>query len=1105
MHVSRRLWVILLFLSLELSLTFLNTINDEAQAQASVSGIVVDEKGMPVQGANVTLLDLRWRRIRRMVSTDSNGRFYITVSKEGAYLIYVTCDRKDTPGVDYLPQRWRVWISMGSNSTHRFVMKKAASVYLEGEVRSIKSKSPASACYFEVEEIEKKLTGNYWTGPVRDYGSKTDIVNALGYDERLVVIPANTKVAIKVTAEFGSIYKGKGWKESFTVTGKTGYIKLSPGEILYLDMRESSLLSNIEEVQDLLKSSLYLLEECRDAGFLVEAERRDLQNSHRLLDESLSLLKKKDYDQSFAKLRSSYILATKVKDDLEGLIITSSQSFFPILFILLFISFSSSYLIAERRNILEISMGKWIFSLPINMLIGIIFYIGLVILFYLLFPGCRLVHEVVFITAAALSLIVGQSTLLLAPRLFPEKESENRSIRIQSALIAAFSMACRNLRRRKIRTIMSLINIMILVFGFITLTSISPGYGVVAQTIRPSIPVDALLIKDEPIGGNIGEFIPIPESFIDWLKSQPNITLIAPKAENTPVSSLQPLGHLYSTSGESMTVLGIIGIIPSVEANITGLNSIIVEGEYLKDNETQGVLISSDLKELLKVNVGDSLYGFNQEFVIRGFFDTKMLENWRDIDGNPIRPYMYDPIAGSFPSSGKNVIIVTYEKALKLPKVSISRVTIQLRNKENYEEMARTIILTYDYDVYISHPGSLVRQTLGSYVEEKGLGLIPFLMGLVILNIGASMLGSVRERREEIASLSSIGLNPTHIASLFVAEAIVLAFIGGGFGYLLGISSYRLASNPIFGALEVREKTSAEWGLIALFFSLATAILGSLIPALQSSTLVTPSLLRRWRIRESERPEGADNIWKIDLPIKILQREIEPFTAFILDRLEESGGVTRESIKLEKISEEARKISFIYNPPELGYRSHNELTVRKSETSNYNLTLLCTPEGPPSHAREIVHRTATYVRKLILEWNAKTFEVATPYDPSLSQLYNLVNIYNPTTLYILSTRPDVDEKLEEFRNALILRGIRIPKIIVSTVDLSNLEETIKKAEEIVSKADVICVSGKPAALCMALAINAAKQKKMICYVLDDRPEKERLKNPYEELEVINVL
>ncbi|RJS92616.1 hypothetical protein CW705_02630 [Candidatus Bathyarchaeota archaeon] len=145
------------------------------------------------------------------------------------------------------------------------------------------------------------------------------------------------------------------------------------------------------------------------------------------------------------------------------------------------------------------------------------------------------------------------------------------------------------------------------------------------------------------------------------------------------------------------------------------------------------------------------------------------------------------------------------------------------------------------------------------------------------------------------------------------------------------------------------------------------------------------------------------------------------------------------------------------------------------------------------------------MRKLILEWNAKTFEVATPYDPSLSQLYNLVNIYNPTRLYILSTRPDVDEKLEEFRNALILRGIRISKIIVSTVVSSNLEETIKKAEEIVSRADVICVSGKPAALCMALAINAAKQKKMICYVLDDRPEKERLKNPYEELEVINVL
>jgi ABC-type lipoprotein release transport system permease subunit len=1085
----------------------ITAIISEAQEKAVVSGIVVDEEGAPIPGANVTLLDLRWRKIRRAVTTDQAGRFYMAISKGGSYLVYVTCDWRETSGVDYVPQRWRVWVSAGSTSTHKFVLRRGASIYFEGEIRSIKSRSPSHAQYFEVRELDKKPGGEeYWTGPVRDYGSYADIVKAIGYDERLVVIPAEAKVEIKVTADFKSPTKGKDWREAFIVKGKAGYFKLSPGELLRFDVSEPNIISNMEDVREILESSLRLLEECRDAGFLVEAERRDLTNSYRLLEESLSLLRVRAYDQSFAKLRSSYMLAEKAKEQLEGLILTSSQSFAPILFIFVFVAFASAHLIAERRSSLEVSVGERAFSLPINIPIGIGLYVILIGVFYLLFPGCRLVHEVVFVSAAALALIVGQSMLILAPRLFPERESGNRSIRIQSALIAAFSMACRNLRRRKTRTLMNLINITVLVFGFITLTSISPGYGLVARAIRPSLPVDALLIRDEPIGGYIGSFVSLPEPFLEWLEAQPNVTRISPKAENSPVSSLEPLGRLYSQSGESMTVLGVLGFIPSVEANITGFDSIIVEGEYLRDDDSRrGVLISSDLKRLLNVDVGDLLYGFGQEFIIRGFFDTERLNGWKDIDGNPILPYMYDPMAGTYPCSGKNVIIVTYEKALTLPKASTSRVAVQLREGGDYESLAKIITLTYDYDVYISHPGSLTRQTIGDYVEEKGLGLLPFLMALVTLNIGASMLGTVKERRGEIASLSSIGLNPTHIAALFVAEAVVIAFIGGGFGYLLGISSYRLASRLMLGVLEVREKTSAEWGIIALFFSLATAIVGSLIPALQSSTLVTPSLLRRWRIREDSQPSGADGSWRIDLPIKLLSRELEPFTGFILERMNESGEVNKESIKLEK-GDKTRKIRFIFNPPELGYRSHNEILIQESRVGSYDLTLRCLPEAPPSHSREIVHRTATYVRKLILEWNAKTFEVATSFDPSLSQLYNLVNVYNPTTLYVLTAHPDTEQKLEKFKEALMLRGIRLPKLIVSTVDPSDVEETMKKAEEVVSKADVICISGDQSTLCTALAVNAAKQqKKMICYVVDERPPEEREKNPYQDLEVISLL
>ena len=92
-------------------------------------------------------------------------------------------------------------------------------------------------------------------------------------------------------------------------------------------------------------------------------------------------------------------------------------------------------------------------------------------------------------------------------------------------------------------------------------------------------------------------------------------------------------------------------------------------------------------------------------------------------------------------------------------------------------------------------------------MEGEGLPLIiPW--AIVVLNVVVTMLNSLFERRREINILSSVGLNPAEIASIFVAEASIMGFIAGGLGYLLGLSFYRLM--PLLGlTLEVQQKVSA--------------------------------------------------------------------------------------------------------------------------------------------------------------------------------------------------------------------------------------------------------------------------------------------------------
>jgi len=1074
----------------------------QAQKKGRITGIVVDEDGSPIQGANVTLFSFdRYIKFKKRVTTDAAGRFYLSVTKGGSYLIYVTYDKKETPGVDYVPERWRVWISLGSEASREFVLKKGASIYVDGELRYVKTNRLANSYQFIV--LGLKGGEDWWIGPVRDYGSFSHLVRYLGFDKRLVIVPAETKVKIQVKAFFSASLS-----QTFILKGKAGYFKLPQGALMHVDAREQNILSNINYVKEILDSSLLLLDDCLTSGFLVDIEKQSLLTAYKAVEESLSLLSKGLFDHSFAKIRGAYISATKIKSTLEGLIQSSSQTILPALFLFLFISSAFLRLIMERSIYLEMAVGVKKHSISISPLLDIAFYFLLVTLFYFVFPGCHLIPQSTYIIMSIFALLAGKAIMTLFPRFAQEKKGENRALQLKGAIVMAFSMACRNLRRRRMRSMINLINVMILVFGFITLTSISPEYGLLKMESKPAIPIDALMIKDIPEDSPIGSFTALSDSFIEWIESRPNVTLVSPKAENSMVDTSNPLGQLYSTSGKCMYILGIIGIIPSKEVNITGLNSIISEGSYLEDDDPNGILISSLLKESLDVDVGDKLYGFGKVFIIRGFFDNEAFSKLVDVNGQIFLPYCLAE-GEPYPCPTESVIILNYETALTLPKVSTSRIVVQLSDAESYEHLADIIAMTYEYRVYVSHPQSLTLQFLGRYTEGRGMEFVPFLMSLVMLNIAISMFAAVDERRNEIVTLSSVGLNPMHIAALFVSEALVIGFIGGGFGYLLGISGYRLAS--LIGGLKVQEKISAEWGFLSILLSGLTAVIASLIPALRSSTLVTPSLVRKWRMSDEGRLKSVDGAWVLDLPIKLMSREIELFTAFIVKRLREdeaAGMRTVDRVRFEETPSDkgiVRKISFDHYFPERGW-SENEIVIQRGEGEKYDLKLRCTFHGVSTNPMDTIHMAATYVRKLILEYSAASCEVVTLFDPYLSQFYNLVNAYNPSTLYIISlqTYPNMDEKIEIFKKALISRGIRPPKFFVSRVNPLNMDQTTKVVKDLISRADIVCVSGEHNMLCTALAIEAVRQKRIICYVVDDRPIEERMKNPFQNLKILSL-
>ncbi len=1100
MHETVNLKMICILMILTFT-TFLQINEAETQNTAVITGMVLNEENKPLAGAFIRVVSSRPQWTPKSVLTDSSGRFHITVDQEGTYSVYAIYDRPETEGIDYVPGLWTTSVQFGSTSVFTFVLEKGASLYVDEDIWFVESNRPTN--FFRFTVVSRYGSPLARRSSIYTYGTGTDLVNRFKFNERLVVIPADSEVTISAYASIGTL------SHTFTLKGKLGYFKLSQGESLHVDAREDCLKFNIEKMREMSNFAFSLLRETEDAGFLVTADRQDLLNSHSLIEASMISLKRGLYDECFAELRNAYILTTESLGRLQGLIQIGSQSalLLPILFV--FIASASAYLTTERENSMDIMMGeKSRFSLSFNMLVAAGFYTLLIIYFYALFPGCHLVSQTAFTTTSILALIIGQAAVAVLPRVFYEKQSERRSIQFRSAVISAFSMACRNLRRRRLRTVLNLTTIMILVFGFVTLTSISPGYGLVTTSLRPALSVDAILVRDVPADFS-SVFIPLPASFIAWIENQPNVTSIAPKAENRPVSVENPLGYLYTSSGKSILVLGIMGIIPSAEANFTLLNNTIVRGEYLKDDDVLGILLSYTYHEKLRIDVGDKIYGFGVDFVIRGFFSPDLLLDSIDVDGQLIVPYCIVPGTGPQHCSPDDVIIVIYNRALTMPKVVVSRVNVQLRNIQDYNDVAKNIALSREYMAYVSHTGSLYLQYVGGYIEEKGAGLIPLLMILVALNIAASILGSVKERRNEIASLSSVGLNPTHIMALFMAEAAVIGFIGGGLGYLSGISGYRIASARLFGELQVREKVSVEWGLLAIFVSGFAAILASVIPALQASTIVTPSLLRKWGLDEKERPEKLGQPWVIDLPVKLRPRELEPFLGFMQKRLIEKSVSSMERTSDVTLEEEKTvsgpliRLSFKWLPGEESRRTQNEIVINQEEGKDYfTAKVICKPD---INLEKLVVDSVSFVRKLIFEWDTITFEVATPFDPSISQLYTLVNAYTPTTLYIITQDFDISEKLQSLKRRIELEGLRSPRMVISRVNPLDLNQCTKVADEIVSNVDVVCISGGPNAVNTALALSAVKQKKMICYVVDPRPPKERVSKPFQILKIVNII
>ncbi|MCD6537935.1 M28 family peptidase [Candidatus Bathyarchaeota archaeon] len=596
-------------------------------------------------------------------------------------------------------------------------------------------------------------------------------------------------------------------------------------------------------------------------------------------DKALKALHGHRYSQVYPNIYKSWFYARKVYETTRATLVDIIYS--AVFFFLLLVPFA---IILERLVIHEPSIKRIIY-------ISLIYILSAAFI-YVMHPGLRLAANTSMVILGFLSFILTLPVLgLMATRFWEIAKLIRRRVIgphfVKVARTAEFSSALsigiENMRRRKLRTTLTLVTIIIIVFSLTSFTALT-FHDILKENPLPvkKPPYTGMLVKgpeSESGGGNL----PLTPTVLEYLKAlSGSEAVFAPRAWLIPPYDYF---HAYNKAGAETEVYAVIGLTPQEVLWKRIFKLVITPSRPFEPEDRFVCFISKDIADRLDVDMGDSIFIAGVKFHILGIIDNKEFWKLVDIDGELITPL--DPTlarAGTRVRVNHDFIIIPYEIAVRLGAV-VPSVAIKYENADLAREKASLIarhLSTY-LSVYYSARGAsyFVTWIKGYRIFGLALVVIPFVLAaLALLNI---MLGHVYERTRYISIYSAVGLSPMHIAMMFLMESIVFAVLGATLGYILSLLIGGAVAT--FAPGMIMTNYTSAYVILSVTASMVTVIISSIYPSIKASRLVTPSLERVWRV--PTKPIGTE--WTIPLPFSFDEDEALGSLVYLGEYLERFG------------------------------------------------------------------------------------------------------------------------------------------------------------------------------------------------------------------------
>ncbi|MYL83017.1 ABC transporter permease [Desulfovibrio aerotolerans] len=636
-----------------------------------------------------------------------------------------------------------------------------------------------------------------------------------------------------------------------------------------------------------------------EAHGIVSERLRDLTDRGRALyADALAAKEAKRFDAMVSAARSSWALAVRVYNDVEK---TQRDVLLGVLFyIALFIPFAYC---VERVvfNYADIHKRIAAFLATLTAVIAVV---------YAVHPAFKLTYSPLVVIIAFF--ILGLS-VMVAAIIFMRFEREMAALQRRAshvkateiggmrAFAAAFVIGVSNLRRRKVRTALTCLTLIILTFTIMSFTSIKSTRDEGAAQVSDTAPYQGVLLK------NIGWHSLPPESLAVLADACGTTEVVAPLAWlELPEKTVAPITHLRVGEHSEM-VQGIIGL-SADESRLGRMAGLLSAGQWFAPGQTDAVILPQPMAERLGVAPGGTVTLFGRTFTVVGLFRKNALEERPDLDGEALTPVVFPSEVSKESSeaekeaaeSGEDVktlqsryqhidddlvVIVPYETLMGLggqlksvvvapPAGSAAEASA---TAEAGSALAGRLADRFGLAVFSGQADGVFLYHAGDSLGYAGVTniLIPLVISvLIVLN---TMIGAVYERKREIGVYTAVGLAPSHVSFLFIAEALAFAVISVVLGYLLAqVTAGLLSGTSLWAGMTANYSSTA--GVAAMLLVIAVVLLSVIYPSKVASQIAIPDVNRSWTL-----PEAVDGVITTRLPFLVKVREQECAGGFLFD------------------------------------------------------------------------------------------------------------------------------------------------------------------------------------------------------------------------------